>query len=260
MYLTTLFATAQSINDLIPNTRGEIRYQQDRLITHIQRQSTLLQAQFAQDASFKEIQQSWDYLHATIVRRLTTLMQVPRVYQDLSDSVHLAAHAINQAYIKYVCNNQLLIREFEGYSERHINDSMTPFEAYYLQRIAHGYQQFASNPHALKHLSSHLKQKHSQPFQTHISHTIPKQHDNQPLSIFTANIIFMPENFSYYFGGIRPWPQRVKALCHQLLSLDADVLALQEVFDEQGAQALIDQLKEHYAYFLLRYGASLLQL
>lgn len=59
----------------------------------------------------------------------------------------------------------------------------------------------------------------------------------------------MPANYTYFFGGIQPWTERTEGIGNIILEQDADVVPLQEVFDEEGAKALIDKLGSKYRYF-----------
>ena len=185
---------------------------------------------------------------------MATIRQTKRVDEDLSDIIDQAAYTISQSYLSNIGDSQPMAQSFERYAMRHINDSITPFNMYYLQRIADGYDHKIWASQSLKSLTQTLSEKPSEPFASYVSHTSPKKGDGKNFTVFTANIIFMPGNFTYYFGGIRPWPERIEELTDKLISLDADVLALQEVFDELGAKALVDRLKDHYTYFYYDIG------
>lgn len=74
------------------------------------------------------------------------------------------------------------------------------------------------------------------------------------LRILTANIICFPGDLPYTYGGIRPWEMRMDALTEKLKSANAEILCLQEVWDPVAMRALMDRLKDEYAYFLYDAG------
>lgn len=249
-----LVAVPQSIQDLLPSTAAEIKLKQDQLLAHIERQSAAVRCLFDQNAPIETIHSAWDYLHAEIMLNMATITQTKRIEKSLSDVVDQAAYTISQAYLENVGDSKQMAQSFEGYAMRHLNDAITPFDMYYLQRIADGYDHKIWASQSLRSISQALSKKPSEPFATYVSQTSPKRGDGQSFTVFTANVIFMPGDFTYYFGGIRPWPERIEALTEKLISLDADVLALQEVFDELGARALVDHLKNTYTYFYYDIG------
>ncbi len=79
-------------------------------------------------------------------------------------------------------------------------------------------------------------------------------HELKSLKVLTANIICFPGDLPYTYGGIRPWEERIDELAQNLKSANAEILCLQEVWDPLAMRALIDHLKNEYAYFLYDAG------
>ncbi|MCB1108904.1 MAG: endonuclease/exonuclease/phosphatase family protein, partial [Chlamydiia bacterium] len=133
---------------------------------------------------------------------------------------------------------------FEGYALKKLDEDadLKPFEWHYLYRIAQGY--------GYNDLAADLQAKGTQNFNSFETNapkkTLPK---DGAFSTLSGNIIFMPANYTYFFGGIQPWAERIEGIGNIILEQDADVVALQEVFDEEGAKALIDKLGSKYRYF-----------
>lgn len=69
------------------------------------------------------------------------------------------------------------------------------------------------------------------------------------LSIFSLNTCFLPPGQSLIYGGMAPWYERVVPLAQKILSVDADLVCLQEVFVEDASDALFEALKDRYCYF-----------
>lgn len=74
------------------------------------------------------------------------------------------------------------------------------------------------------------------------------------LKVFTANIVCFPGSLPYLYGGVRPWKMRIDPLVEIILKADAEVVCLQEVWDPEAMQTLIDKLKDAYAFFIYNAG------
>jgi len=75
-----------------------------------------------------------------------------------------------------------------------------------------------------------------------------------PLTVMNANVLFMPDGYPYFFGGVAPWPDRIDALCALFKEKHPDILCLQEVHEEKSAAKLYEHLKNLYPYFYLDIG------
>jgi endonuclease/exonuclease/phosphatase family metal-dependent hydrolase len=74
------------------------------------------------------------------------------------------------------------------------------------------------------------------------------------LRAFTANILCFPDNLSYLYGGVSPWPNRIEQIVAKILATHAHVVALQEVWDPKVMTALVERLKTEYSYFVCDAG------
>lgn len=72
--------------------------------------------------------------------------------------------------------------------------------------------------------------------------------------IVTINTLCFPEMLSCYFGGMRPWQERIESIAEKISATEAEIVCLQEVWDYRAADALIDELEEEYAYFYYDIG------
>ena len=80
--------------------------------------------------------------------------------------------------------------------------------------------------------------------------------DGAKVGILNANLLFMPKYLTYYFGGVRSWEKRMRDIVKSLRRKNSDVIALQEIHDEESAFALFRTLKHQYPYFYLNIGVD----
>jgi hypothetical protein len=84
--------------------------------------------------------------------------------------------------------------------------------------------------------------------------TPPELLQDTGVTIFDLNTCFLPKQLAFLHGGVAYWHERVAALADQILTVDADVVCLQEVFTEEACSALYELLKANYAHFYLNVG------
>lgn len=68
-------------------------------------------------------------------------------------------------------------------------------------------------------------------------------------SLITLNLCFMPLTTSMWHGGFIPWPDRMDRIAAKLRTLDADIICLQEVYDEPSLKEFKNRLSDSYAHF-----------
>lgn len=74
------------------------------------------------------------------------------------------------------------------------------------------------------------------------------------LSVLTANLLCFPDPFTYFFGGVTPSSHRIDKIITKILKTKADIVCLQEVWDENAIKALKEKLKNDYFYFVYEAG------
>ena len=125
---------------------------------------------------------------------------------------------------------------------------LTPFQRDITEKILMG----APNPNDLSLEKLHQFERHNFIYeQLPINKSISV---GNRLTVFTANVLCFPDNFSYFFGGVSPWPSRIDTLAKKIISTNADIICLQEIWDKEVARALIDLLKDKYFYFIYDAG------
>ncbi|WP_420421907.1 endonuclease/exonuclease/phosphatase family protein [Simkania sp.] len=83
-----------------------------------------------------------------------------------------------------------------------------------------------------------------------------KKVEGAEISILNANLLFMPQDLTYYFGGVRHWKARILQIAKALKKKNSDIVCLQEIHDEESAFALFRALKRQYPYFYLNVGTD----
>lgn len=79
-----------------------------------------------------------------------------------------------------------------------------------------------------------------------------------PITLFSLNTCFVHGGFSYLYGGVAPWPQRVEGIIENIQEKNPDVLCLQEVNDLEACYRLYQALKDQYAHFYFHMGSKIL--
>lgn len=128
-------------------------------------------------------------------------------------------------------------------------DSLTPSEWQY------AYQMAASiNPSDLPPgLMDKIAAQPRLPF-TALRGNAQEKTGNGPFTVLNANTNSFMLNQPMMYGGVLPWKSRIDPLAGKLISSGADVLCLQEYFDEEASVQLYERLKDEYAYFYINIG------
>ncbi|MBI5345761.1 MAG: endonuclease/exonuclease/phosphatase family protein [Chlamydiae bacterium] len=75
-------------------------------------------------------------------------------------------------------------------------------------------------------------------------------------SIFSLNTCFISGGWPLTEGGVAPWKDRIDKIASLILRQNADIVALQEVFDLQAGFKLYKELKNNYTHFYLNIGPN----
>ncbi|GAB4191201.1 MAG: hypothetical protein Tsb0015_12900 [Simkaniaceae bacterium] len=94
------------------------------------------------------------------------------------------------------------------------------------------------------------KEKSLAPFQ-YLESGIQSRPVSDKLSMLTLNTCCLPYLQSLLFGGIRPWQDRMDSLVDIIRTANAEILCLQELFDQNASRQLYEKLKDDYKYFYI---------
>ncbi|MCB1110858.1 MAG: endonuclease/exonuclease/phosphatase family protein [Chlamydiia bacterium] len=89
---------------------------------------------------------------------------------------------------------------------------------------------------------------------TYLKGDAPEKGERSTITTLNANVLFMPDDYTWFFGGVRRFEERVDEVAAILLQENADVISLQEVHSIDAAYALYERLKGQYAHFYFNIG------
>ena len=134
------------------------------------------------------------------------------------------------------------------------SENLLPHEAHFFKSMLEKLQQKESSL-LLEQAIHHVAQFQRAPF-IFLKGRGKKREKGSMVTILSGNVLFMPDLFTYFFGGVSSWVQRVDALASLFIEKGADVICLQEVHDGESAYQLYDRLKNDYAYFHMNIGTD----
>ena len=231
------------IQELVPKNEEKLNTYMTKCQMVIELSAKQIQSMLERERPMSEIILLWDKAHSKAQVAGTVLWKTGETYPELEGLADKWKGELVDAYNSTFRDNEGLKQAFAAYAQSQLDADLTPYEWDYLYRIARGFE---------LDVAESLEDKPREDFQTLKGDLKPKtlhiENGEVEFSTFTNNMIFMPENYTYYFGGISPWENRVEALAAVYKELDVDVLTLQEGFSEEGTEALFDRLKGDYAY------------
>lgn len=136
----------------------------------------------------------------------------------------------------------------------------TPYEAYLVGQVLNSSSMIwpalakadQKETQRLKDLNSGKKQEAFQHLQGNAAEKIAST--GGAFTVLNLNTCFLPGKQALFYGGMSPWEMRVTPLANKILSTKADIICLQEVFEEEAAFALYEKLKGAYAHFYVSIG------
>lgn len=93
---------------------------------------------------------------------------------------------------------------------------------------------------------------------THVRGSAVEKSIDHQLTVMTWNVCGIPGGLHYNHGGVVGWRARLERIVETILNQDPDVLVLQEIYDTELAEALINKLKMVYAHFFIHLGANVM--
>ena len=100
-----------------------------------------------------------------------------------------------------------------------------------------------------------LQEREKTPYQYKMGDAQPKKIEvDEGLTLLNVNVCLLPGKLPRLFGGLLPWPLRIEQVACRIHQLDADIVCLQEVFEEKSAEILYERLKDKYSHFYLSIG------
>jgi len=206
----------------------------------------------------------WNRLANELLVNFNVLNFITKMDLPIKTEAAQAMHALQTFVFKALLRNPALYRSFIAYMKMAAEKegSLNPYERYQVYNVLQSYEHIKNafskeEQEELAHLKALFANGNMQPFiyLEGKSQDNTYSQDNEAFTILTLNTCFMPGEFPFLYGGvILPWQKRVKPLAEKILSANADVVCLQEVFPEEASYALYEALKNHYIYFYAAIG------
>lgn len=128
---------------------------------------------------------------------------------------------------------------------------LTPQERLYKEKNPKEYEQHNKETSKITELLEKLSTEDKQAFAT--ANGLAKPINPETLSelkVLSANILCFPGTLNYTYGGASPWKERIDRLIKTIIDTQAQIVCLQEVWDPAAMRALIEHLKNDYAFFI----------
>ncbi len=196
---------------------------------------------------FDEAYEAWDDVCSSFYNLQFIYYQTIMFSESLVDRGYAGRHVLNahQIFRKYLNEKKIQsVFNANGFQAA----LLTPFQRYLTEKIVGG----APNPD---------EESWEKLFQYERRNYLSQEYPpSKPVSIsnkfkvLTANVLCFPEQFSYFFGGVSPWANRIDSIVAKIISSQADVVCLQEIWNGKIGKALAEKLKKRFNYFIYDAG------
>jgi endonuclease/exonuclease/phosphatase family metal-dependent hydrolase len=216
------------------------------------------------DRNFSNTITYWDRLGQRLTNRMRILKSVyiTGVSQETLSHADKAFDDIkNHVKAKLTSTPHLLLTIID-FAEKGINDeSLSTSENNYLYQLISSIHRSSlpiSYQNRWSEIQKNIAAKPKDNFTLRKGFGPQKELDNQKPSItlLNLNVCFLPDHLPLLYGGMTPWHHRIEKMGQRLLELDADIICLQEVFEDKASEELFQKLKDKYAYFYFNIGAK----
>ncbi|HSX12904.1 MAG TPA: endonuclease/exonuclease/phosphatase family protein [Chlamydiales bacterium] len=210
----------------------------------------------------------WNRLSNEILTHFSVLTFITKSDFPSKIDAGIAIQKLQAFLFKSLIQNPDLYRSLMTYIDKSLTGDaiLTPYEHQEIHCLLESCEQIKGSlskedQETLDKLKD-LNSKHEKaPFVYLKSDASDKTGVNPPeeFTVLSLNTCFVPGNFPLLFGGVYlPWQKRVSPLAEKILSINADVVCLQEVHAEDASYALYEKLKNDYSYFYMAMGPRVL--
>lgn len=93
---------------------------------------------------------------------------------------------------------------------------------------------------------------------THLKGNLPEKTLDTAVKVMTWNVCGIGGGLHYDHGGVIDWRSRLSGILEKIQKEEPDVLVLQEIYDTDLAENLMQHLKEDFAHFYFHLGANVM--
>ncbi len=252
--------TYMKLEDITPSTFEEICGMEKKMIEQMRQQMEEF-LHLAQQKNFPAAFASWNDFYRNFIVAKIQLEMAGKIAKtaETKRKTKEAIATLEQVFVRLARDSKRVRKEFTLMGKEEAT-SLSPLQRDITYRLLSQYlvttQQLAQKEaeemlEALEALS---------PLPRHAYATyqsdLPAKTPPSTIKILNVNTLCFPEMLSCYFGGMRPWQERIGDIAQRILSTEAEILCLQEVWDFRAAERLMDELEEEYTYFYYDIGNS----
>lgn len=256
-FFPILLLSSEETPVLFPENRDEIALYFEEAKKNVYRKIERITSIANSLKTNENILRPWNQLSSDLLSNFSVLMYPPLKHYPCKNSALLAAKFLQIFLYQTIVSNKDLIDSLLSYAHKAIEkNNSNPYEIYQIdallkstKNIAHILTEESQNK--LNDLKKIISKYEKTPFEMREGLIPSKLETEKEVTILSLNTCFLPNDLSYVYAGIRPWKKRVDAVADIVVSSQADVICLQEVFTEDASFALYQKLKEHYAHFYL---------
>ncbi|MBS0653514.1 MAG: endonuclease/exonuclease/phosphatase family protein [Verrucomicrobia bacterium] len=209
----------------------------------------------------------WSRLSNEIVERFTVLTFLAYSELPCCRDAEEALEDLLGYLSESVVHNENLIHSFITFADRALveNGEISPYDCHSLNCVLESCENVSGSltsvdEKVLKRLTD-LSSRHEMTPYRYLKGQAPEKvaSPGSEFTVLSLNTCFVPGRYPYLFGGVLlPWKDRVSALADKILSVNADVVCLQEVHAEDASNALYEELKKEYSHFYTAIGPRVL--
>lgn len=253
---------ARTFTSKVPTSSNEVKdYTKDTLALFDSESNRFLSVPH-QDRTFSNTVLHWDEIGKMLIQRMVVLksLGVINASEKTIVSADAAFEKIQIALKDKLLTQPQLALTVINYLEKAAKDtSLSQAECHYLYQLASSFntdwfpviyqnkiEQVKQSISKLPRINFTFKEGSGQQI-----YLIDKK---SSFSLLNLNVCFLPGELPMLYGGMKPWRDRIEKVADKIKSVSADVVCLQEVFEDTAAEKLFDLLKDKYRYFYMNIG------
>lgn len=256
---SSLGGPASDPQGVLPLTQKDVEKYVQYAEQNVQNTINNLVAIPAEEQTFANTMDPWNRLAGDLLVNFSTLTFVTQADLPSKSAAIQAMQKLQSFLFVTLMQNKELSRSLLNYTESALYNcpSLSGYEHYVLQCLLESCEKnqiLNDEKEKVAELKALNIENEQVPFIYKKGSAQEKSNINSDLSILTLNTCFLPGKLTFLWGGVASWKDRLSSMSEKILSSNADVVCLQEVFYEDAAKALYEKLKGTYAHFYFSIG------
>lgn len=209
----------------------------------------------------------WSRLSNDIVERFTVLTFLSYAELPCSEDAAEALEDLLNYLSKSIVHNEDLVHSFITFANGALagDEEISPYDWHSLHCLLESCENISGMLSSEEELEIDrlvdLSAQHERIPYRYLKGEAPEKAvaNGHEFTVLSLNTCFVPSRYPYLFGGVLlPWQERVVPLADKILSVDADVVCLQEIHAEDASESLYELLKDRYSHFYTAIGPRVL--